>query len=148
MPQPDDAVAVIRLALPGPELDLTVNPDSVLLTPHAVQRYRERVEGVSARLAVRKLRVLVSTARWQSRPTDWPPVVLRPGAIYGSSEICPDACLLLRHKVLVTVLVRGRSQATVTATGLREWRHGRAVVTSGPGRRSRAAPGRDRGCER
>jgi hypothetical protein len=108
MPQPDDAAAVLRLALPAPDLGLAVDADTVVLTPHAVQRYRERIDGVAARLAVRRLRVLVATARWRSRPTGWPQVVLHPEVIYGYSPVCPDACLLLRKHVLVTVLARVR----------------------------------------
>lgn len=60
---PDDAAAVFRLALAAPDLDLSVDPDAVVLTPHAVQRYRQRIDGVASRLAVRRLRVLVATAR-------------------------------------------------------------------------------------
>ena len=133
MPPPDDAAAVLRLALPGPDLDLAVDPDSVLLTPHAVQRYRERIEGVPARLAVRGLRRLISTAHWQSRPTYGPPVVLRPDVIYGFSETCPDACLLLRDKVLVTVLVRDRrTRPTRSPT------HARGTACRGVGHGDRA----------
>lgn len=63
---------------------------------------------MATRLAVRRLRVLVATARWRSRPTAWPQVVLHPDVIYGYSGTCPDACLLLRKHVLVTVLARDR----------------------------------------
>lgn len=112
MPPPDDAAAVLGLALSGPDLDLTVDPDSVLLSSQAVQRYRERIEGVSVRLAVRRLRGLISTARWQSRPAAWSPVVLQSGVIYGFSESSPDACLLIRGRVLVTVLARDRPQSS------------------------------------
>jgi hypothetical protein len=98
--------AVLRLALPAPDLDLTVDPGTVVLTPHAVQRYRERVEGVPRRLAVRRLQTLIATAQWWSRPRAWTEVVLHPDVIYGYSPDRPDVCLLLRRQVLVTVLSR------------------------------------------
>jgi hypothetical protein len=108
MSQPDDGGAVLRLALTAPDLDLVVDPDTVLLTPHAVQRYRERIEGVSTRLAIRRLRLLVATARWRSRPAAWPRVVLHPDVIYGYCGRRPETCLLLRKDVLITVLARDR----------------------------------------
>lgn len=65
MRPPDDRAAIVALALPAPDLDLTIDPGAVVLTPHAVQRYRERVEGVPRRLAVRRIRYLVATAQWR-----------------------------------------------------------------------------------
>lgn len=95
---------VRALALPAADVDLTIDPDAVVLSPHAVQRYRERVEGVPRRLAERRLRALVGTARWRSRPLPWTQVVLRPGVLYGYSPERPDVCLFLCDRVLVTVL--------------------------------------------
>lgn len=131
MRQPDHAAAVLRLALPAPDLDLIVDPDAVVLTPHAVQRYREPIDGVGARLAVRRLRVLVATARWRSRPAAWPQVVLHPEVIYGYSGTCLGACLLLRNQVLVTVLACDRPDSV-------------DIVDSRSGQRHREARGRPR----
>ncbi len=94
------------LALPSADLDLAVDPGAVVLTTHAMQRYRERVEGVPRRLAVRRLRHLLATARSRSRPRGWTEVVLHPGVVYGYSIDRPDVCLLVRREVLVTVLSR------------------------------------------
>lgn len=102
MPRPDDR-DVLALALPPADLDLDVDPDDVVLTAHAVLRYRERVEGVSRRLAARRLRHLVATAHWRSRPRVWTEVVLHPGVVYGYSPLRPDVCLILRGRVIVTV---------------------------------------------
>lgn len=106
MRPPDRRDAVLALALPAPDLDLTVDPTTIVLTPHAVQRYRERVEGVPRRLAVRRIQLFLATARWRSRPLAWTEVVFHPDVVYGYSPDQPDVCLLLRHQVLVTVLAR------------------------------------------
>lgn len=42
-------------------------------------------------------------------------MILRPGVVYGFNEACPDACLLLRNTVLVTVLARDRPHALLSA---------------------------------
>lgn len=68
VPLSDDWSALLALALPLPELDLTLEPDSVVLSRHAVRRYRERVEAVPRRLAAHRIRHLVATAQWRSRP--------------------------------------------------------------------------------
>lgn len=106
MLRPDVATAVLALALPEPDLDLTLDPDDVVLTPHAVQRYRERVEGVPRRLAVRRLRDLIATAHWRARPRAWTEIVLHPEVIYGYGPSRPDVCLLVRRQALVTVMSR------------------------------------------
>lgn len=106
MRPPDNPHAVRALALPAPDLDLVVDPGTVVLTPHAVQRYRERVEGVPRRLAVRRIRLLLAKAQWRSRPRAWTEVVLHPDVVYGYSPDQPDVCLLMRRRVLVTVLSR------------------------------------------
>lgn len=91
----------------GPaDIDLTCDAAEIVLSLHAVQRYRERVEGVPRRLAVKRLHGLLATARWRSRPLPWTEVVLHPGVAYGYCPGRPDVCLLLRDGVLVTVLSR------------------------------------------
>jgi len=89
MRPPDYPDAVLALALPAPDLDLTVDPGTVVLTPHAVQRYRERVEGVPRRLAARRISILLVTAQWRSRPRTWTKVVLHPDVVYGYSPDRP-----------------------------------------------------------
>ncbi|WP_181778856.1 hypothetical protein [Pseudonocardia pini] len=96
--------AILALAIATPEIHL--DAESVVLTSHAVQRYRERVEGVQQRIAVRRLRHLVSTADWQHRPRSWTEIVLHPDVVYGYSPDRPDVCLLVRGTALVTVLSR------------------------------------------
>lgn len=110
MPQPDRR-DILALALPSPDLDLNLDPAHVVLTAHAVRRYQERVEGVSRRLAVRRLQHLIATAQWRSRPRAWTEVVLHPGVVYGYSPDRPDVCFLLRHHAVVTVF----SQRFLTA---------------------------------
>lgn len=102
----DHRAAVLALALPAPDLGLAVDPGAIVVTPHAVQRYRERVEGVSRRLAVRRIQHLIAAAKWRTRPRAWTQVVLHPDVIYGYSSDQPDVCLLVRRQVLVTVLSR------------------------------------------
>lgn len=114
-PTPDD---ILALALEPADLDLMLEPASIVLSTHAVQRYRERVDGVSRRIAAVRLRSLLATAHWRSRPLPWTNVVLHPGVVYGYSSHQPDICLLLRGHVLVTVLSRRflrRSAATPAA---------------------------------
>lgn len=77
-----------------------------MISDHAVKRYRERVEGVPRKLAVRRLDSLAGSATWRARPLGWTRVVLYPGVIYGYSSIRPDVCLLARDGVLLTVLSR------------------------------------------
>ncbi|WP_214401735.1 hypothetical protein [Pseudonocardia lacus] len=103
LPTRDD---ILALALGPADIDRTHDPADIVLSTHAVQRYRERVEGVSRRLAARRLRRLLASARWRSRPLPWTDVVLHPGAVYGYSPDRPDVCLLLNGRVLVTVLSR------------------------------------------
>jgi hypothetical protein len=97
---------ILALALGPADIDLTHDPDEIVLSTHAVQRYRERVDGVSRSLAARHLRSLLAPARWRSRPQPWTDVVLHPGVVYGYSPDRPDVCLLLNGRVLVTVLSR------------------------------------------
>jgi hypothetical protein len=99
---PDRREAILALAVPIP--DIAIDPGSVVLTAHAVQRYRERVEGVQRRIAARRLRHLMTTAEWQHRPRTWTEVVLHPEVVYGYSPNRPDVCLLVRGQALVTVL--------------------------------------------
>ena len=93
---------ILVLALTPAEIELAYDPAESVASTHAVQRYRERVEGVSRRLAARRLRSLLATAQWLSRPLPWTDVVLH-----------PDVCLLLRGRVLVTVLSRRFLRRTV-----------------------------------
>jgi hypothetical protein len=102
----DQSAAVLALALPNPDFGLVVPPAALAVTPHAVQRYRERVEGVSRPVAVRRIQHLLATAQWRSRPRPWTLVVLHPHAIYGYSVDRPDVCLLMRPQVLVMALSR------------------------------------------
>lgn len=102
----DDLAQIVALTLPAADLDLAVDPAGVVITSHAVQRYRERVEGVSSRLAVRRIRSLIATARWRSRPLPWTSIVLHPGIVYGYAAGRPDVCLLMRNDAVVTVLTR------------------------------------------
>ena len=72
MPRPDDRDEVLRLALPDPALDAGVVTTDVVVTMHAIQRYRERVEAVSEQLTLRRLHNLLVTAEWRSRPGPGP----------------------------------------------------------------------------
>lgn len=98
--------AILALALGPADLTLPYDADEIVLSTHAVQRYRERVDGVARRLAARHLRRLLASARWRSRPLSWTEVVLHPGVVYGYSPDRSDVCLLLADRVLVTVLSR------------------------------------------
>ena len=108
--------AVRGLELPGPDLDLVVDGDDLVVTDHAVRRYRERVERVPRWLATRRIRALASSAAWRARPAPWMQIVIRPGVIYGYSPVRPDVGLLVRDSAVLTVLSRrsmteGRSTA-------------------------------------
>jgi len=115
MLRPDERAAVLALAAPAQEI--RIDAGSVLLSPHAVQRYRERVEHVSRPLAVRRLGRLLAGAEWQRRPRAWTTAVLHPDVIYGYSPDRPDVCLLVRKRVLVTVLSRRFLAASVDRSG-------------------------------
>jgi hypothetical protein len=96
--------SIFALALAAPDLD--AGPGDLVITHHAVQRYRERAEAVPYRLAVRRLRELLTTARWRCRPLPSWGIVLHDGVVYGYSRLRPGVCLLVREQVLVTVLSR------------------------------------------
>ena len=83
-----------------------LDPTTLLITDHAVQRYRERVERVPRWLALRRIRAMIRTASWASRPRSWMTVVLHPGTVYGYGAARPDVCLLVRDAAVVTVLSR------------------------------------------
>ena len=82
----------------------TLDPMALLITDHAVQRYRERVERVPRWLALRRIRAMIRTASWTSRPRSWMAVVLHSGTVYGYGAARPDVCLLVRDAAVVTVL--------------------------------------------
>ena len=82
----------------------TLDPATLTITEHAVQRYRERVERVPRWLALRRIRAMIRTASWTSRPCSWMAVVLHPGTVYGYGAARPDVCLLVRDGAVVTVL--------------------------------------------
>lgn len=98
--------AVLDLELPAPELAHAIDTGALVVSTHAVQRYRERVERVPRWLATRRLQSLAGTAAWRARPLPWMQIVIRPGVIYGYSAMRPDVCLLVRGGVVVTVLSR------------------------------------------
>src|SRR4051794_36284800 len=103
-PDPDLLASVRRIALPDP--DLVTAPGVLVLSDHAIQRYRERVEGVARKLAARRLDQLACTAAWRARPLAWTRVVLHPGVIYGYSAFRRDVCLFAHDGTLVTVMSR------------------------------------------
>lgn len=104
---PNTALQTLRdLELPGPDLDLVVSGDELVVTTHAVQRYRERVERVPRWLATLRIRGLAATAAWRLRPARWMQVVIHPEVIYGYGSARPDVCVLVRHGAVVTVLSR------------------------------------------
>jgi hypothetical protein len=94
--------AVLDLA----EFDLAVGAADLVITAHAVQRYRERVERVPRWLAMRRIRTLAATASWRWRPLPWTQIVIRSGVIYGYGAVRPDVCLLVRDDAVVTVMSR------------------------------------------
>ena len=95
------------LTLPEHDHAPTIDPTSLLISDHAVQRYRERVERVPRWLALRRLRAYGGSAAWARRPPAWTHLqVLHGATIYGSPPARPDVCLLARDGVVVTVLSR------------------------------------------
>jgi hypothetical protein len=100
---PDLRAAILALALPHPDLDTA--PADVVITQHSVVRYKERVEVVPEWLARRRLRDLLATARWRSRPDPTWPIVIRDHTMYGYCERRPGLWLVVRGRALRTVLV-------------------------------------------
>lgn len=94
------------LTLHDRDLVPALDPTQLLITAHAVQRYRERVERVPRWLALRRIRAICSTAAWTFRPRSWMTVVLHPSTVYGYGANRPDVCLLVRDGAVVTVLSR------------------------------------------
>jgi hypothetical protein len=103
-PDPDLLASVRQIALPDP--DLVSVPGPLVISDHAIQRYRERVEGVPRKLAARRLDELARTAAWRARPLAWTRVVLHPGVIYGYSVVRRDVCLFAHDGTLLTVMSR------------------------------------------
>lgn len=104
MSQPELLASILALALD--DADLPIEGAGLVVTDHAVQRYRERVEGVAPRRAVHRLRQFAESARWRSRPQAWTRVLLHPGVVYGYSRAYPGVCLLVRSGAVVTVVTR------------------------------------------
>ncbi|MBL8927469.1 MAG: hypothetical protein JNM77_14695 [Pseudonocardia sp.] len=94
------------LTLHNRDLVPAPDPTRLLITDHAVLRYRERVERVPRWLALRRIRAMCSTASWTFRPHSWMTVVLHPATVYGYGAARPDVCLLVRDGAVVTVLSR------------------------------------------
>lgn len=106
MTSPEFPTSLLGLALDTDALDLGLTSEDVVVTSHAVDRYRQRVEAVSRRRAETRIRALIATATWRRRPPAWTRVVLHPGAIYGCSDRRSDVCLFLRARAIVTVMAR------------------------------------------
>jgi hypothetical protein len=100
---PDLRAAILALALPHPDRDTA--PADVVITQHAVLRYQERVEAVPEWLARRRLRKLLTTARWRNRPDPSWPILIRDRTVYGYTERRPGVWLVVRDGALRTVLV-------------------------------------------
>ena len=106
------------LTLPEYDNAPTIDPQSLLISDHAVQRYRERVERVPRWLALRRLRTYSGSASWTRRPPAWTHLqVLHSDTVYGSPPARPDVCLLARDGAVVTVLSRRFLAEGGTPTG-------------------------------
>lgn len=83
MTPPEFPTSLLGLALDTENLNLGLTTQDVIVTPHAIERYRQRVEAVSRRRAELRIRALIATATLRRRPPAWTHVVLHPGAVYG-----------------------------------------------------------------
>jgi hypothetical protein len=111
----------------------------MLLSHHAVVRYRQRVEGgISYVTAVQRLTALMSDAKHRSRPRYWTPIVPAPGLIFLYPHARPDICLLVKEGVVVTVVDRASA---------RRWKEQERFAAMGGARSARPyrrpAPGAD-----
>ena len=82
---------------------------SLVLTAHAVARYRERVDRGASQLEARlALGALVARGRARTTPRHWMRADVKPAPgvrfIYWSSQ--PDVCAVVRDGCVVTVLTR------------------------------------------
>lgn len=93
---------------------MVIEPARLVISDHAVARFRERVEGLPRRCARRRMVRLLADSEWQRYPARWARVVLHDGVRYGFPRSRPDVCFLVRDEIVLTVLSRkffGRTAA-------------------------------------
>lgn len=77
------------------------------ITPHSIDRYRERVDaGASRKTAIRIMLSIIRTANARPRPRHWTCIDARPGCRYLYSAQHPGVCLVERDGAIVTVFSR------------------------------------------
>jgi hypothetical protein len=129
MSQPDLLDALRALALPDECPSLSAA--ELIISRHAVERYRERVEGVCRRRAQSELRRLALDARWYPMPRPWTQIVVHPGSHFGYSPRRPDICIIERAGAIRTVFSR-RSLAAPPGPPRQSWRGARATALTHP----------------
>jgi hypothetical protein len=102
MMQPDLYAELCAMALP--DEPPVVDTEHLVVSEHALARYRERVESLPRARARRALQRLLGQAEWTVRPRRWMPIVLHDGVRYGYPLTRPDVCLLVREEFVVTVM--------------------------------------------
>lgn len=77
------------------------------VTPHSIDRYRDRVDPTASRqTALRTILSIVRTARSRPRPRHWTCVESQPGSRYLYSATHPGICLVERDGAIVTLFSR------------------------------------------
>lgn len=75
-----------------------------VISRHAIERYRQRVEPASQRIIVERLARIIETATVRARPRHWMRVAATaPGTRYLYSAEFADVCLVVADGVVVTV---------------------------------------------
>jgi hypothetical protein len=80
----------------------------LVVSSHAIARYQQRVRPAATRLeALAEIRAIASKARVRSRPRWWTRVAgERPGCRYLYCASRPEACLVVKDGVVLTVFSR------------------------------------------
>ncbi len=76
------------------------------ISNHAIERYIQRVEPVSAAVAARRLATLAARATRRPTPRHWMNTVSATGALFLYPTEDSDVCLILKGDTIVTVYSR------------------------------------------
>jgi hypothetical protein len=125
-----------------------INPDAMeeqamktspIITKHAIERYRERVEpGLAQRDVVERLVEVIETATVRSTPRRWMRVAsTAPGTRYLYSAQRPDVCLVVAGGAVVTVHSRLACRVWTAHGGTASVQHHQRSL---PYRRDRSRP--------
>jgi hypothetical protein len=86
------------------------------LSHHSIERFQQRVAPEASYLsAARQLSVLAGDATSRPWPRHWTPVSPSPGTTFLYPHARPDLCLIVRERVVITVVDRASARRWAAA---------------------------------